>query len=36
MMSKYNAIKGKLTFKILKTNIVADGKISEILSVRFF
>lgn len=29
-MSKYNAIKGKLTFKILKTNIVADGKILEI------
>ena len=36
MMSKYNAIKRKLKIKILKTNIVADGKISEMLSVRFF
>ena len=34
--SKYNTRKGKLIFKILKTNIVAGGKISEMLSVRFF
>ena len=34
--SKYNTRKGKLIFKILKTNIVAGRKISEMLSLRFF
>lgn len=36
MMSMNTATKRKLTFKIFKINIVAIGKISEMLPVKIF